>query len=380
MAPSLSSADVRALHSVHDALLDPLSHETTEAWLLDVCTRFQRLCHASASMVGFSPEGQAPQFISPDMPQRSLDRMLELTPGPGSLRTNDPNVEYVMEGFRRRVSGVATTADLLGPGGLKVDDLRESPVFREVAFPLGVPGSTMLLHTGASGEFILHASYPEIDRRAFGDDTQQVLGSLLPAFAASVGAVVRLGNARQAIAALLDALEDGAVVFTTDARRVLARNSAMTVLAQRESDRAGLEQALIRSAVAAVHCQRHPSDPQIQNASALSTGWRSSSGTSYRLRTVRLPAGSVARDEAILVLAQRVGPAVPDPLELVRRFGLTRREAEVAIRLAYGRSDREIAGELQLSPHTVRHHAEAVFVKLDVTSRKALALHLGSPG
>src|SRR5918998_1311200 len=240
MAISLSLSDFRALHSVQDALLDPLSHETTEAWLLEVCTRFQRLCHSSASMVAFAPEGQEPRFLSPDLPQHWLDRMVELTPGRGSLRTTDPHVERLMEGFRRRVSGVATTADLLGPGGVTVDDLRETPVFREVAFPLGVPGSTMLLHSGASGEFIMHASYPEIDRRAFDEDTPQILGSLLPAFAAGVGALLRLGNARQAIAALLDAVQDGAVVFTMDARRLLARNAAMTALVQREPDRGGL--------------------------------------------------------------------------------------------------------------------------------------------
>jgi DNA-binding CsgD family transcriptional regulator len=378
MAVSLASADLRALQSVHDALLDPLSHETAEAWLLEVCTRFQRLCRASASMAAFSPEGEKPRFISPDMPQHWLDRMVELTPGRGSLRTTDPHVERLMEGFRRRVSGVATTADLLGPGGVTVDDLRETPVFREVAFPLGVPGSTMLLHSGASGEFIMHASYPEIDRRAFDEDTPQILGSLLPAFAAGVGALLRLGNARQAIAALLDAVQDGAVVFATDARRVLARNTAITALVQKEPDRAGFELALIQSAFAAVRPNGQRFDPHTQDRSALSTGWRSASGLAYRLRSVRLPAGSVAKDEAILVLVQRVGPAVPDKVELMKRFGLTRREADVALELAYGRSDREIAANLRISSHTVRHHAEAVFLKAGVSSRKALAIHLST--
>jgi DNA-binding CsgD family transcriptional regulator len=78
------------------------------------------------------------------------------------------------------------------------------------------------------------------------------------------------------------------------------------------------------------------------------------------------------------VLVQRVRPLVPEAPELMRRFGLTRREADVACSLAYGRSDREIATELGLSTHTVRHHAEAIFIKTGVTSRKALALHLGS--
>ena len=84
-------------------------------------------------------------------------------------------------------------------------------------------------------------------------------------------------------------------------------------------------------------------------------------------------------DESILVLIQRLSPAVPACQDLRMRFGLTLREAQVARLLAMGRSDREIAAELNLSHHTVRHHGEAVFVKIGVTSRKALLLHLGAP-
>ena len=93
-----------------------------------------------------------------------------------------------------------------------------------------------------------------------------------------------------------------------------------------------------------------------------------------------ITASSAWQSEAILVMVQRVGPTVPNVRELVSRFGLTQREAEVARRLALGHSDREIAAALGLSPHTVRHHAEAVFLKVGVSSRKALILHLGSAG
>jgi DNA-binding CsgD family transcriptional regulator len=305
--------------------------------------------------------------------------MAELSPSPGSLRTDDTRVESLMEGLRRRMSGVGSTADLLGPGGLTIDELRESPMFRDVAFPLGLPGSTLLLHSGASGEFLVHASYPEIERRPFGENTQQVLAPLLPAFAASIGALARLGNARQAIAVLLDALEDGAVVFDSDGHRVLARNAALSALVRKEPDRAGLERGILQAALAAAW-PTNGSAPRsrVQDPGALSGGWQSPTGVPYRLRSVRLPPGSVARNEAILVLIQRVGPVVPEAAELMRRFGFTRREADVAQRLAYGRSDREIATDLGLSPHTVRHHGEAVFLKAGVTTRKALAVHLGS--
>ena len=53
--------------------------------------------------------------------------------------------------------------------------------------------------------------------------------------------------------------------------------------------------------------------------------------------------------------------------------GLTRREVEVVRLVALGRSNREIARELFLSPRTVEMHVSAVLAKLDRGSRSAAA-------
>jgi DNA-binding CsgD family transcriptional regulator len=68
--------------------------------------------------------------------------------------------------------------------------------------------------------------------------------------------------------------------------------------------------------------------------------------------------------------------AVHDPESVSTRFGLTRREAEVALLIASGLSNKSIAAELALSPHTVRRHTENVFRKVGVTSRTALSARL----
>ena len=379
MTSALASPDLEALRAVHDALLDPFSHDTTETWLLDVCAGFKTLCHGHASLAYFSFRGGDTGWVNAELPQKYIDRLAEIEgSAPGAVRISDPCLEALLDGPRRRNRGVVMTADLLVPGLFRVDDLHDSPMYRDVAFPLGLPGSTMLYHSGASGEFGVQTSYPEIERRPFGPGTQDILSPLLPAFAASVGALSRLGIARRAIAVLLDAMEDGAVVFDPDGRRVLARNHAMSFLAQDEVDSPGLERTILEAAMAAAWPTAVSRTGPRADPSAVSRGWRSPTGTSYRLRAVRLPSGSLSPREAVLVMVQRVGPPVPAQSELMRRFGFTRREAEVAHRLAYGRSDREIAAELGLSPYTVRHHAEAVLLKTGVTTRKALALHLGS--
>ncbi len=59
---------------------------------------------------------------------------------------------------------------------------------------------------------------------------------------------------------------------------------------------------------------------------------------------------------------------------LRRRFQLTGREAEIALWLARGKSNRDIADILSLSPRTVNKHLEAVFEKLGVENRASAAV------
>jgi len=70
--------------------------------------------------------------------------------------------------------------------------------------------------------------------------------------------------------------------------------------------------------------------------------------------------------------------ATATPLTLAR-FGLTRREAQIARLLARRATNREIADALDVSPHTVRHHVERIFAKLGVNSRRSIAEQLVGP-
>lgn len=65
---------------------------------------------------------------------------------------------------------------------------------------------------------------------------------------------------------------------------------------------------------------------------------------------------------------------------ITARYGLTRKETLVLEAFyASGRTNRELAQELSLSPHTVKSHLKAAFVKLGVSSRTQL-LQLLRPG
>ena len=73
----------------------------------------------------------------------------------------------------------------------------------------------------------------------------------------------------------------------------------------------------------------------------------------------------------------------PTADELCARHGLTPREAEVALLLARGASEKALSRSLGISVHTARRHTEKVYVKLGVRARGQVAaavLGLGAGG
>ena len=63
-----------------------------------------------------------------------------------------------------------------------------------------------------------------------------------------------------------------------------------------------------------------------------------------------------------------VGRSVPLPT-----FSFTKTEIKIAEKIALGKSDKEIAKELQISPSTVAVHNKKIFKKLNIHSRKELS-------
>jgi DNA-binding CsgD family transcriptional regulator len=84
---------------------------------------------------------------------------------------------------------------------------------------------------------------------------------------------------------------------------------------------------------------------------------------------------------ARIVLAQEGGQQARDPVEQARReLGLTSRELEVLRLIATGRSNRDIARELFISPKTASVHVSHILTKLGVSARgqaAAAAYRLG---
>jgi len=101
------------------------------------------------------------------------------------------------------------------------------------------------------------------------------------------------------------------------------------------------------------------------------------SGGRYRLHWERR-SGADGAPRTVVLLEPIRGADQP---ELLRRLGLTPREAEVTLAALNGFTIKAIAVQLHCSPHTATRHLKSVFLKLDVSSRSALAVRLlGSAG
>lgn len=90
-------------------------------------------------------------------------------------------------------------------------------------------------------------------------------------------------------------------------------------------------------------------------------------GPEGRLVLRLLPAPESGGHDVILLDDHRVGAG----LLALSGLGLSRRQAEVLLQVARGRSNAEVAADLHISPRTVQKHLENIFGVLGVRSRAA---------
>jgi DNA-binding NarL/FixJ family response regulator len=89
------------------------------------------------------------------------------------------------------------------------------------------------------------------------------------------------------------------------------------------------------------------------------------------LKLKLLYVGQIGADENLLRLVE--GDFGSDQAVLKQKLLVTEREAEVLLWIARGKSNRDIAEILSLSPRTVNKHLEQIFAKLGVENRTSAA-------
>jgi DNA-binding CsgD family transcriptional regulator len=197
---------------------------------------------------------------------------------------------------------------------------------------------------------------------------EQLLGLLQPAFAAGIAMLALSQSWHDALGSALDlagtpltiARPDGELVHVTPSllAMVAAEPAGATLLAS--------AQALARSVGGLL--RRSLGDPPPVPASTVELR-----GARYELRATLVQASRLSAVPLVLVSVSAPTGSGPTALALRARFELTPREAEVALRLAAGERDRDIARALGISHGTARRHVEHVLGKVGVHSRAAVA-------
>lgn len=91
------------------------------------------------------------------------------------------------------------------------------------------------------------------------------------------------------------------------------------------------------------------------------------------LRAVNQGESALSRSMTLTVMQElsrtKAGPPQDDP-----RVGkLTRRERDILVEIAAGKSNHEIAGQMVISENTVKYHVHSILEKLDLADRKEAA-------
>jgi len=192
--------------------------------------------------------------------------------------------------------------------------------------------------------------------------------SLRCALAAGLATLQRLRAWRSTLGQAFDDVDTGMAIFAGDGLRELSRNARWGELLDEEPERDRLLELV--------------AEARQTGRGDLRQGVRelALAGGIYRLAASRAAAGTLLPEAAVLVLLDRLTPALPTTRELRVAFGLRGREPQVALLAAEGLSNAAIAERLRLSAHTVRHYLERVLDRLGLHTRKALALHLMAGG
>jgi DNA-binding CsgD family transcriptional regulator len=213
-----------------------------------------------------------------------------------------------------------------------------------------------------------------LHRKAEPGEHLPVLRVLLPSFKAGLDTLGRLHAHRAA----LDAVAEPIVAFDADGRE-LHRNGALTRLLAEDPERMRIEADLLHLARGLRRLAFPLAGERGAGPAPIQREVRTARGR-YTLRGALLPPGAFGPGETAMVsVAAEVAAALPSADVVRVRFGLSRREAEVALVVAEGLPNEAIAERLFVSKHTVRHHVEAVLSKLGVTGRAAVAARLLQP-
>jgi DNA-binding NarL/FixJ family response regulator len=208
----------------------------------------------------------------------------------------------------------------------------------------------------------------ELAASAHVSERKEKLKLLLPAFRAGIRAYINLAQNRAAAVILAETTRSGVLLCDTKGNVLYANSSFKRLLvSDPEAERVRREISRVATGVATLMTRRTSTSVAVHRASSKVR----TATAQYKISAVFMEESWTGGGAAIVVLVDPTTTRGLDAGELATRFGLTRREVEVAQLVRHGLSSRQVAEALHLSVNTARRHIERLLLKLNVHSRSA---------
>ena len=366
MSLTLSSDDLEHAARAVQLLSAPLDQPHVDTWRSEVNRCLRGLLHADSA--GFIlPNVDGPVVYSDEHDPEELARYPDWLPPP--LPNGKPVFARVIE------LGVATLDEAYdGHAGLYL----QSAYYNEYAGANGAhdPLLGMISLGGTDPRRLtgLNLWHDSPTGRRFTSRETALLRLVLPALRAGAEMQLRWGKHREDLLSALDGLGQATMVCNTRGRMIHQTPALVSALsADPEGDM--LRQAMLEVAAGLCTLASAPLvytdalfEPAEKNVRTAYAAYRVT-GSLYRSPFSSSPA-------LVLLALERTSLVPRTEQDLREAYGLTRAESHVAALLITGKSSPEIAGELHVSPHTVRRHAEQILFKTGARSRSELALKI----
>jgi DNA-binding CsgD family transcriptional regulator len=363
LAITLRTKDIANLRSALEAILTPDLNGNPEDWGCTVMSEVKKLVGADQAFFSLPLNG-AVHLVGDGERTAEAARQYE---------SDYWRVDFLI-GERRKALGrdVHQQNDLYLPGETTRDVLFNewcvpNRLFDTMGVAVDLPGAPI-----PAGVNVYHRNK---NQPAFGEKGRTLLELIAPAFRSTVSSYSALTRLRQSFHELVDRIHDGVCMIDADGR-VVFQNSRLGEIsrAERNQDELAAGLSTIAKEMARFASGTREADEVLAGTASKLICTRS---RRYEIRVAYLSEVSSLPGVIglIYVVPDATKPACDEATvrRIRARFGLTGREAEVAILLAARHTSLEIAARLGISAHTARHHTERVLAKTRVKRRGMVA-------
>jgi DNA-binding CsgD family transcriptional regulator len=370
MSLHLSDAERRHITAAQQAMLTPLAHEDLGTWMLSVNDALQKVVDAD-HVVAFVLNKASFNFFTHDTETDPLCKLTGVVTGydeAGFAKFEEGALEQAHRTRRHGGAGAYHEQQLGNPRAMKQTDLYQSTFGKaDIHYMMGL--STPL----PSGEATVCTAFERSDANGFCEESLLKLQLLTPTFEAGVQAWQQLAGLQD----VFGIVDMPLIVFDVEGGERY-RSQALTTLLTTDPERTAVVSEIRRLAQAlqplrgnGIEADRIGVD--LNRGTGKAVRQVQTKTSEYRICGSLLQPGTLGM-EAVLVTVERQSAALPSARQLQVHYQLTPREADVALLLAKGLSNRAVADRLYISPHTARRHTEKVLDKLDLSSRSAVAI------